>query len=450
MKTFKHILTTIIFLIVLGVCIAASVIVLQRKDSLYKYSDFFDKAKEGQIDVLFIGSSHVINAENPAVLYEDYGITSYNMGGHGSVLQATYWELMEALRYCTPKYVVVDTFMMEKDYKYLDVLDEESGEDDINTSIEQLHLNMDAWPLTRMKIDAINDLILDREIKRAFLLDFTTYHQRWDELDKNDFKKLVGTEERNNLFGAEMRYDIELEPVSHPDPEPGERLSDPTVGTTYLAMIIEECQKRGIGVIVTFLPCCASTTDKKVANTAGYIAEQYDVPFINFLELDVTDINTDMNDTGHVNAIGSVKITDYVGSVLAATGEFTDHRGEAAYEDWQQKSDAFFDKLHRMSSESDTLYQMVNYLDIDNVSSVIYINDGSEAFEDNILKNLLGNISKTSKIFNTTGPYILINDAASGKIYEACEDEQIIGAKTALGTLNYIPVEHLFRFLYTD
>ena len=119
-----NVLKCILFLALLGACIFAVSIVVRRKDSNYKYADFFDKAQEDQIDVLFMGSSHVINACNPAVLYNEYGITSYNMGGHGSVMQATYWELIEALNYCTPKYVVVDTFLMHKDYQYLDVMEE--------------------------------------------------------------------------------------------------------------------------------------------------------------------------------------------------------------------------------------------------------------------------------------------------------------------------------------
>ena len=111
----SSILKTLAFLVTVGVCIFAATIVLRSKESDYKYGDFFNKAD--QIDVLFMGSSHVINAMNPAVLYGEYGITSYNMGGHGAVMQETYWELREALQYCTPKCVVVDTFLLQKNYK---------------------------------------------------------------------------------------------------------------------------------------------------------------------------------------------------------------------------------------------------------------------------------------------------------------------------------------------
>ena len=68
-----------VFLVLLVACILAAVVVVRRKESSYKYADFFDKAKENQIDVLFMGSSHVINAVNPATLYRNYGYTSYNI-----------------------------------------------------------------------------------------------------------------------------------------------------------------------------------------------------------------------------------------------------------------------------------------------------------------------------------------------------------------------------------
>ncbi len=102
-----NILKVLAFVCAVSLCVYGASVVLRDKDSEYKYADFFDRAD--QIDVLFIGSSHVINAINPAVLYGEYGITSYNMGGHGSIMQSTYWELIEALQYCNPKAVVVDT-----------------------------------------------------------------------------------------------------------------------------------------------------------------------------------------------------------------------------------------------------------------------------------------------------------------------------------------------------
>ena len=449
--TVKNILKSILFLAVLGICIVASILVVRRKDSQYKYADFFDKAAKDQIDVLFIGSSHVINAMNPAVLYGEYGITSYNMGGHGSVMQATYWELIEALQYCKPKYVVVDTFLMQKDYKYLDVMYEDSSEEERNSSIDQLHLNMDVWPLNKLKIAAIRDLISDEEIQKEFLFDFMVYHDRWDELDGNDYKVLTGTEDRNELFGAEMRYGIELTPGIYGEPGDDNGLGGDTIGEEYLRKIINECQRRGIDVYVTFLTCSASVDDKRAVDSARIICDQYDVPLVNMQEMGVVDLYTDLNDTGHMNANGAIKATKCIGQILADDGECVDHRQDPAYSYWQERADQFYDEIRDIALYSDSVYQQLNYLaGADSVGTILYINDESQAFGDNEMQRLIHNFTKSPTIYHTDGPYVMINDAASKKVYEASGKDGLNGVNTALGTTYYQPVEHLFRLLYTD
>ena len=447
-----NLLKCILFLAVLGACILAASILLQRKESNYKYADFFDKAGQDQIDVLFMGSSHVINAYNPVVLYDRYGISSYNMGGHGSVMQATYWELIEALQYTKPKYVVVDSFLMQKDYQYLDVMEENAGPNDINTSIQQLHLNMDAWPLDRLKIAAVSDLIRDPVKRAEFLFDFLVYHDRWKELNKDDFDTLFGKGDRNPYFGAEMRYGVEVTPGFYPDPPNGEGLPTHTVGEEYLMKIIDECQNKGIGVIVTSLPCSPTTDDKRAANSAGMTAAMYGVPYVDMMNGDIIDVYTDLNDTGHLNAAGAIKVTDYIGRILSDTGEFEDHRGDAAYADWQEKADAFYAELEGRAANSDNLYEQLNYLSAQDNGFVVYVNQDSSAFRDEQFKRLIRNLSGTEVFGDTDGPYILVKDFSAGSpaVYEAKGTDPLQGMKTSLGTLNYIPVEKLFRILNTD
>ena len=57
---------------------------LRRKDSERKYSDFIDNADK--VDVIFLGSSHMLNAVSPAQLYEETGITSYNFAKPGGII----------------------------------------------------------------------------------------------------------------------------------------------------------------------------------------------------------------------------------------------------------------------------------------------------------------------------------------------------------------------------
>lgn len=451
-KKILNVINVLLFLVVLSACVGASSVLLRRKDSGAKYADFFDKAAQEQIDVLFLGSSHVINGYNPVVLYNEYGITSYNMGGHGSVMQSTYWELIEALNYVKPQYVVVDAFLLQKDEHYLDVIEENADDDDSNTNLDQLHLNMDAWPTDATKIAAINDLIQDPAMKQEFLFDLTIYHDRWKELTADDFAALKGKSDRNKLFGAEMRYGIELKPKTYPDPPSGAELEGDTVGKEYLAKIIEECQARDIGVIVTFLPCSATTEDKLAANSAEYICADYGVPFFNMLGEEVVDLTTDMNDTGHLNAMGATKVTDYIGEVLSVNCGLEDHRGDPDYEDWQDKADAFYAGLDERAIESDNLYQQLNYLSAGNLSYIVYFSEDSEAYTDDTIQKIIFGVTKTADFKSTDGPYILVRDKSMGKdrVYQARDQGTLTGVKTSMGTLNYQPVERLFRILNTD
>lgn len=449
-KTLANVFKSIIFLILLSLAIAATVVIVKRKESDYKYTDFFNEAKKDHIDVLFMGSSHVINAINPVFLFEEYGITSYNMGGHGAMLQATYWELQQALEYCTPKWVVVDTYMLEKNIRYLDNREEFDDEDEVNTSVEQLHLNMDAWPLNDLKRQAIDDLIQDESVKKEFLYEFIIYHNRWKYLNESDFKTITGTADRNRLFGAEMRYQVELEPDQYPEVTESDLLTEDTVGTEYLEKIIELCQERGIPVVLTFYPFAAETKDQAAAIRAGQIAENFDVPYINMLDLDVIDVYSDLNDHGHLNVVGSKKVTDYMGQWLSETGDLTDHRGDDSYSYWQECVDNFNEELDDVLFSEDNLYIKLDLLNLEDYNFVLYVNGDSPVFLDDYLKRMIRNTSMTNKIDSTSGPYILVKDNSTGKTYEACESEELSAMSTAMGTLNYRPVEQYFRLLYSD
>ena len=142
----KRVLSCVmVFLLLIGV-LGTSSDIMQRKDSDYKYKPFFDHAKD--MDALFIGTSHVLNGVFPMELWNDYGITSYNFGGHGNEIATTYWVLMNALDYVTPKVVVVDCFKLISAKKS-------------HSQFEYLHVSLDAFPLSWTKVKTAFDLLDD-------------------------------------------------------------------------------------------------------------------------------------------------------------------------------------------------------------------------------------------------------------------------------------------------
>jgi hypothetical protein len=447
----RLLISTVIFLIILAGAVFAAMLITERKSSYEKNAAFFEEAKADHLDVLFIGSSHVINGINPLVLYENYGITSYNLGGHGSLLQESYWQLIRALQYCKPDYVVVDAYMLEKNYQYLDKCYEDTPEDERKTSIEQLHLNMDAYPLSRLKIAAVNDLIEDKDIRNQFLFNFMVYHDRWKELEGNDFKRLTGTMPTNSAMGAEMRYLVKTDVDEYPQCEEGQVLDEHTVGEEYLMKIIDECQRDGIGILVTYLPFSAETKDQIAANTAETVAARYGIPCINMLKEDgIIDEATDLNDHGHLNVNGAVKVTNRIGEWFSQNADLADHRGDSEYSKWDELSADFHKEINDMLLSGNDIRCELNLLMREDVSSIVYVNNQAEAFHDEGIKHLIARLSDSDGIemaAATEGPYILIRDAAYGK-YEACGMETLENVATAMGELTYIPIEKNFRLLY--
>ena len=95
----KRIIKSSIFILSVFCLVAAGLwglgIVTERKESRNKFAGFY-KEKE-DFDVLFIGSSHVLNGVFPQLLWEEYGIVSYNMGGHGNRMALNYWVLKNVI-----------------------------------------------------------------------------------------------------------------------------------------------------------------------------------------------------------------------------------------------------------------------------------------------------------------------------------------------------------------
>jgi len=445
-------LKTALFLIIAGCTLLIVIAATERKESYIKNKVFFDEAKKDNIDVLFFGSSHVINGINPAVLYDEYGITSYNLGGHGSLLQESYWQLIRALELCKPKYVVVDAYMLEKDYQFIDRMYEDSSDADRQTSVDQLHLNMDAYPLSKLKIAAVNDLVQDPDIRRQFLFDFEVYHDRWKELTGEDFKKLTGNLEVNSLMGAEMRYGVKTDVDEYESALEGETLPDITVGGNYLMKIIDECQRDGIGIVVTYLPFSATTTDQIAANSAEEIAAMYDVTCLNMLKAEgIIDEAADLNDHGHLNVIGAKKVTEYIGDYFSSLGIFEDHRGDEKYKDYDEAAKAYKKELANYINDCADLPEKLNLLRESDLNVVLFVNEDSDALTDSGLRHLISNLSGTKAIDEGAAigvSYLLIKDRTTGEVAESCGLVNLEGIHTALGDLNYIPIEKKFRLLY--
>ena len=346
----KSILSALVVvgMIVLGIMYFSNI--TERKESREKFAQFYEA--EENIDVLFVGSSHVLNGIFPMELWNEYGIVSYNMAGHGNRMILNYWVLMNALEHTSPQLVVLDAYMLSLDDKLSD--------------LEQLHISADNIPYSQTKVDMINALVDEEERKNDFLWKFSTYHNRWSELEKNDFVRITTPEK-----GAESRIDVAVpEEIRYFEPDYKIPEED-NLGVEYARKIIEECQERDIEVLVTYLPFPENAGFQGESNKMVDIAKEYGVDFLDYYTLlKQVNVNTDFYDkNSHMNPSGARKITSYIGNYIMQNYAIEDQRENENYESWHEDYQVYtqFKKKNIQKQE-----ELKNYLMLLNDKSFSY------------------------------------------------------------------------------
>lgn len=406
----------------------------QRKDSVEKYTDFFQQ--EADFDVLFLGSSHMLNAVYPMELWDDLGIVSYNMAGHANTIPVDYWMLQNALQYTTPKVVVIDAMGIAIDYK-------------INPKFEYLHMNLDAFPLTKTKIQTVLDLVDDSKPgagdkfsrQMEILWDFTTYHNRWSQLVKDDFAVNVSPEK-----GAEMRVGVAI-PDEVPEVSPDSKYEGNALGLQYLERIILDCQDRGIQVLITYVPFPANELRIKEANALYDIAEKYGVKYINFLAEGTVDFDTDCYDANsHLNPSGAHKVTNYLGRVLREEYNVPDRREDPAYAQWHEDYEEYHAfKFNKMASQtSGNRYLMMLY--DDDYSFVLELDRWGKTHSEQY-RALLRNLGINPACVDEDVRYVVADRAAGTLELVSVSDLEAGPVETSLGVLTLQRDEENYQLL---
>lgn len=291
----------------------------ERPDSEYKYQPFF--TEDTDYDVLFFGTSHVMNAIFPMQLWEDYGITSYNWGSDGNSIASSYWLMRNVVRLRKPRIAVLDVSWAESQTTKL-------------WGVDFAHKSYDILPLTPAKVAAIRDIYhADKAAQAQLLFPFITYHDRWPELTQADLKKTFRplspvTPEK----GAESRVRVAKHPVTIAKVPKDTCMEEETLAMGYIRRFVEYCRAHDITPILTFVPYPAPDYRQIANNSVARLAAEMDVPFLNMLDADLIDVHTDMYDKdSHLNPSGARKVTDYLGRYLTEEMGLASHKDDPAY-----------------------------------------------------------------------------------------------------------------------
>lgn len=314
-------LRTAAFLLVLVLALGGASSVLRAKNYASASGAFYLEP-ENSLDVLLLGSSHMLNAVSPLQLWEERGIVSHNLAQNGQVLPVTYYHLQEALRTQRPRLVVLDV------YKAI--------QDSLIDSHASLHYTLDNMRPGLPKLRAVLDL-LPAEEWAQFLLNVTVYHSRWKELTAEDFLPPDATEK-----GAEALFKITPLPDFQVLPETETAPPAPSA-LDYLERIVDLCREEAVPLLLVAVPFATPEPDdmnrQQVVNALAAYAEAWGVPFVNMMhhtEEMGFDYGADMADVYHANWRGMEKITAWLGAYLAQAYDLPDRRSDPQYAAWDE------------------------------------------------------------------------------------------------------------------
>ncbi len=319
-------ITCFLLILILVLCYADKVFKVKYGDGIYDMTTFY-KLDDNTVDVLILGSSHAFENINTGTLWEEYGISSYILGGSIQPLWNTYYYLKEALKTQTPELIVLEGYCTIQNQEFID---------DSRIIKNTYGLKWSPDKLAAIKISA------PEERWHEFIPEYIQYHTRYTELSKPDF---CG-EKANPLyydwkgFGCNMTTTpLEAKDVS------GVTARTPLYEKveTYYRKTIELAKERDIPVIVLISPYAGiSEGHKALYNTASDIAAEYNVDFLDansYLHEIGIDYAGDAADTSHLNYRGNQKFSHFLGNYLKNHYEISDRRGDPAFQSWQRNCD---------------------------------------------------------------------------------------------------------------
>ncbi len=342
-KNLITILKVILFITLLITILNKLSSVLNKQNS---YASNGDYLKENY-DIVFIGSSHVLNGVFPMDLWNNYGYVSYNLADSAETNLVSYYKLLLAMQETKnkPKLVVIDAYTITSTERSSDIKNKAF-----------LHTSFDMWPASILKFNAIKDILGDENIGEVidteieYLFPFSKYHNRWNDLKESDFVNTASHEK-----GAIQRYNaasfkVKVNNVSGIEPQKVDNIN-----AEYLCKTIEYCKDNGIEVLVTFLPFNATENQIAISKYAAMLCNDLNVKYINFLENNVTNFKTDYSDEAHLNSNGARKVTKALGEFIKANYDIPNRKEDPDYTLWTEEYNKYVDYKIKLQKSTNSV-----------------------------------------------------------------------------------------------
>lgn len=281
--------------------------------------DGFYELPKNSLDVIFLGNSHVHCDINPLVLWQEYGMTSYDLSADAQDLETSYYYLVEGLKTQKPKAIVLE---INKSSEYQERVD--------------LHCTFD---FMKPSLDKYNGIInrSSKENQFAMLFPISDFHSRWKELGSLDFNYFYWPKEHR--FYGYFAYIHTTPGEKVPNENITEKRDFTEYEQRYLDMITRYCADNEVKLITIVAPILNGNEYQSFNNTLKDYFGNQTIEFINYNFRDEEiglDYATDFADDVHMNILGAEKFTKFLGKDLSKLITIEDKRGNQDFQRWNE------------------------------------------------------------------------------------------------------------------
>ena len=254
---------------------------------------------EDSVEVIFLGSSHVMSGINPAIFWEEEQIPGYNLASRAQTFPFSYLLLKEALKTQHPKMVIVDAFSVTED----------NGVYGLANTEEHLNMNMDLIPPSLEKLKLINQNI-PFEKRPYYLSSLFAFHTRWSKVFR---EQTVCDQIYMGFCYSEREEGVSCELKMQEIPTEVKGAEIPEIDLLYLQKIIALCEVENIKLVFIKTPIVAKNNNayEKLESFSELLKKQK-IPFLNYADPQNNNhfsYENGMRDNYHMNSTGATFIT---------------------------------------------------------------------------------------------------------------------------------------------
>ncbi|MBE5778005.1 MAG: hypothetical protein E7331_01590 [Clostridiales bacterium] len=347
-----------IFLVLFS--IVSKILVAPNDYRNYQRVGGFYEEPENSLDAVYIGSSTCYAFWNPMVAWDKYGLAIYPYSANSQHFIAAE-HLIREVRKTQPDALFIVT---------INTIDDEK------MNVFEFHYQIDYMPFSLNKLSLIRHLSKNANLpfreEMELYLPFYRYHERWSQLDPQDFKYQVDGLKGVSTYST---YNYGIFDISSMYASTDEIIPPADYVNDSLMSLMDFCEEENVNVLFVTVPRAESVTRVAELNYINSMLESRGFATLNLLkhpEAMKFDYTQDFYNEGHTNLHGSIKYTSFLSEYLIEHYGFKSHHGDALYNGWgagyEKYSPTMF--IYALDIEMDVDHRTTDLLKPGNLTAV--------------------------------------------------------------------------------